>query len=771
MNENKKILVVIIARLVLVAAVIVGLLLFHNSTRKDPSPHGTTTNTTNAKETSQNEGSTSPQNVNDYKPTEQTTEGPEESSLAEESSVAPEEPSTEDLSAPSTTQASETAATATTAPPEVTVTSVTAVANTSEYENGYKLTKDDLTVTANFSDGTTKTVTDFNLVQSGTTVYVSYKAVRSNTITITYKISLISLTVETKMAAYSYGYQLTKNDLMVIAKYSDGSEKLVEDFAITQNNTSLFVSALGKDSRSVNINYISTVPNVLGKTFDQAKSLLEQNGLRASKLTKEEYSETYAAGLVMLQSISGEETTNSGRTIYLTVSKGKKPVVISYVTVTANAAEYESGYKLDKTDLTVIANYSDGSVAAVTDYTITQSEDFLYVMVEGIKSNTLTIKYKAPEVKSVTVTASASEYATGYRLTKNDLTVMATYADNSSAAVTDYTITQNGESLYVTVAGVTSNTITVQFVKPQKTVSSVTAVTREMYYEEDYRLSNDDLYVTVYYADGSDYNNYTDFTITQSGTSLYVTVAGVKSETITIQIKPPALTSVNIQLKDTQYEEGYKVDTYDLIVTAYYANGANKVVDIVTKDITHLDAAVYVTYQGVQSNTVTYTVIEPQVSRIPFLLGMTFDQAKAELEALGLVAVNAGEVYDPMIAAGEVCDQSFTAGSLVRKGTSVFLTISKGKDPTAHVIALNIALRSDAYDEGYTVTLTDLNVVAIYSDGTMKTVSDGVTLMDKSNSGSSPCGGITLTTDGSHYVAATYLGVESETIAIPVRNH
>ena len=202
MNENKKKLIAAIAGLVLVVAIVVGLLLSRNSTPSGPSGNEPTTETTLANETKPDEETTSSENVNDYtesSPADETedpsTEDIEESSPVSESTEASEESTTaaaSETTEASTEQTTEAATTEAAVTPEASVSSVTIAAKASEYADGYKLTKNDLTVMVKFSDGTNKSVTDYNIVQNGATVYVTYKAVRSNTITVTYKVSLVS---------------------------------------------------------------------------------------------------------------------------------------------------------------------------------------------------------------------------------------------------------------------------------------------------------------------------------------------------------------------------------------------------------------------------------------------------------------------------------------------------------------------------------------------------------------------------------------------------
>jgi serine/threonine-protein kinase len=68
-----------------------------------------------------------------------------------------------------------------------------------------------------------------------------------------------------------------------------------------------------------------TVPNVVEKTFDEAKKLLEEAGLVVGKI-KPEDSNTYNADIVIGQSARAGSELNAGDSVDLTVSRGPGPV-------------------------------------------------------------------------------------------------------------------------------------------------------------------------------------------------------------------------------------------------------------------------------------------------------------------------------------------------------------------------------------------------------------------------------------------------------------
>ena len=66
------------------------------------------------------------------------------------------------------------------------------------------------------------------------------------------------------------------------------------------------------------------VPNLVGRTEDEAKALLKANGLEAGE-AKSEYSDTVANGKIISQTVQADSTVEKGSSVGYTVSKGPKP--------------------------------------------------------------------------------------------------------------------------------------------------------------------------------------------------------------------------------------------------------------------------------------------------------------------------------------------------------------------------------------------------------------------------------------------------------------
>jgi len=442
-------------------------------------------------------------------------------------------------------------------------------------------------------------------------------------------------------------------------------------------------------------------------------------------------------------------------------------------------------YELFPEDLLVKAYYSNGTSKQITDgFAITQNGTSgnvtLYVTYKGVKSNTIAYTFSAPAVTGVAISAKASEYEAGYQLTYSDLNVIATYEDGSTKPIEGqylYIIYQEGNSLYINYKGAVSNTITINYKEATITLSSVSVAAQSVEYEDGYLLTKDDLTVKAIYSDGTE-EYVSDYIITQTRNSLYVTYKGVNSNTISFIYVAPVVTvtSVSIELLETEYGEGYLIDTCDLIVTVAYSDRTSGVVtDYTWNDITQENNTVYVTYNGVKSNVVTFTTKDPGVVTVPFVLGKDFAVAKAELEALGLVVVNDGEEYSDTIAVGAVSQQSLRSGAVVTVGSTILLNVSKGPAQTVTVTSVIASLNKSSYIVNDVITVDNFTVNATYSDGSTNTVTTGLSLIDHTlGHTSGVVSSITLDEyegdvykKNSYKASISYEGVESNQVNIP----
>lgn len=77
--------------------------------------------------------------------------------------------------------------------------------------------------------------------------------------------------------------------------------------------------------------------------------------------------------------------------------------------------------------------------------------------------------------------------------------------------------------------------------------------------------------------------------------------------------------------------------------------------------------------------------------RVPNVMGLTLEDARADLTEAGLFVGNVEEEYNETIEAGTVCYQSYSVGSYIEKNSSVSLTVSKGRRPSSYSYKAEIA--------------------------------------------------------------------------------
>lgn len=120
-----------------------------------------------------------------------------------------------------------------------------------------------------------------------------------------------------------------------------------------------------------------TVPNIVGKTYEEAKSILEDAGLKVKKVD-EVYNNQYEQGVVVSQEPGADKKVKEGREILLTVSKGKKTATLPEVAGTDfdEAKLLIEGKGFTNVDDTPLEEYSDiekGKVIRIYEYS--ENED------------------------------------------------------------------------------------------------------------------------------------------------------------------------------------------------------------------------------------------------------------------------------------------------------------------------------------------------------------------------------------------------------------
>ena len=295
---------------------------------------------------------------------------------------------------------------------------------------------------------------------------------------------------------------------------------------------------------------------------------------------------------------------------------------------------YTEGEDFDTSTLKIEAKYSDNSSKELKEgeYEIVDGKNLKVGQnsvtiryTEGEKTvettHTIAVKAKEPEVEKtlskieITTPPTKTAYTEGEKFDKTGMKVIATYSDETTKEVTDYTYTPAGE-LKTTDTAITVSykegektveakyTITVKAKPPvaQKTLESIkvtTAPTKTAYTEGE-KFDKTGMKVIAKYSDGTtkEIKNYaytpagelktTDKTITVSYTENEVTKTATQEITVVAkgnsgdepggETEKAKLDSIEIKEAPTKtvYTEGEKFDKTGMKVIAKYSDGTTK---------------------------------------------------------------------------------------------------------------------------------------------------------------------------------------------------
>ncbi|MDE6029866.1 MAG: InlB B-repeat-containing protein [Clostridiales bacterium] len=180
--------------------------------------------------------------------------------------------------------------------------------------------------------------------------------------------------------------------------------------------------------------------------------------------------------------------------------------------------QYVVGDTFNKTDITVVAKYSDGNEVPVTDFTYTAPDmttagDKTITVSHGGMDTTVTITVADPDRALTGITAtlkdSAKRYFVGGTFDKADVTVTAAYSDDTNEEVTAFQIvtapdmtTAGDKVITVSYGGKTAQvTITVETVVVSRI--AITTQPTKLVYTVGEALDLTGMVVTAYYNNGT----------------------------------------------------------------------------------------------------------------------------------------------------------------------------------------------------------------------------------------------------------------------------
>lgn len=273
-------------------------------------------------------------------------------------------------------------------------------------------------------------------------------------------------------------------------------------------------------------------------------------------------------------------------------------VVLTSLNAVSNKDDYEIG---DELDVTVTATYSNGDVVVVEGYEVEgfnnrKAGEQVVTIKYGGKSTTVTVKVTA-KVVSITVTNNQENYEVGDPL---DLTVTATYSDDTTNEVTGYDVTgydtqtPGTQTVVITYEG---QSVTVEVTVNVPVITGITVVDNKA--STGYEVGEElDLTVTANYSNHVSYavedyevTGYDDYGI---GTQTIAVKYEEQSATLDICVNEPDNLfpgdNLNAFLTEESIETniptpvGYKtwsesVETYEDGTKYFSATTDNKVLD------------------------------------------------------------------------------------------------------------------------------------------------------------------------------------------------
>ena len=449
---------------------------------------------------------------------------------------------------------------------------------------------------------------------------------------------------------------------------------------------------------------------------------------------------------------------------------------------------YTYGETLDLTGLVVNGSYDDNTSKAVTGYTTNPANG---AALNSVGDVPVTVTYEEKTASfNVTVgktltgitletTNAKKAYTYGDALDVTGLVVKANYNDNSSEAISDYTVSPTAGTT-LTTAG--DNTVTVTYsgltetykVTVDKTPTGIeldTANVKKDYIYGD-KFTSAGLGVSAVYANGvkeAISSGYTvsvdDNTDLLTGGNQDVTVTyGTLTSKYTINVDKTA-TSITANANNVKqnYKVGEKLDLTGLVVTANYSNGYSEEIDTYT---TSTEDKATLSTGGEFDLVVSYGTLTDSfkvtVTKAPATMDVDTTKAKMSYnrgDELNLSKIEVKIIYDD--GTSEVVknyNQSISNGTVLTSDTgSQDVVITYGnltKTLTVQVdkgiIYLDQSSVKGDYSYGDTLDLDGIRFYNEFSDGTKKYVD--VLSTD-------PVDGTVLNSVGWIYIKANYIDV------------
>lgn len=430
-----------------------------------------------------------------------------------------------------------------------------------------------------------------------------------------------------------------------------------------------------------------TVPDFSSYSRANIQAWASTNGITVSFVTKA--SDTVAAGKVIAQSVAAGTIIKTGSSLTVTLSGGKAVTVVSYVGSTREEAEawasknglkavYVSYYSSEAENTILSQSPASGTVSAgssvtfgvsaglvpLTDYTGRTRTEFASYISSLNKENNASAKLTVTYTEKQTSDAAAG-------------TILSQSASGK---------VKPGTAVTVEVAAGVKVTVTS---KAGSTLDAFKSYLSSL----NLRLGTATYSYSDTVAEGSLISNQTG--TFEAGASIDCVVSkGSYTWDASSYISPGSSWSTLYSASYEARRNGYSVTKTDVESSEYDAG-------------------------SIVSCTVSSKSIACQVSigryvTVPDAVGKTQAEGEAAMTAAGLkVSSVTSSTYSSEYAAGTVMGQSTAAGTSVKQGSSVTLTISKGPEPVATGIVP--IYRLSVYD-GYSADQIRSDLTSLFNE-------------------------------------------------------
>ena len=363
---------------------------------------------------------------------------------------------------------------------KVTLAKITADYLGSRLPVGSEISTSNIRVTAHYTDGTTEEVFNYTLStrtvdkEGDNVITITYNSLTSN-ILVTGFVNNVARISASYSGTVLAGQPLDSTKLTVTATYEDGSSAVItKDYTIntytitpgeniltikySEKTTTLIVTGVPAEGSAV-LTFDSQGGSSVNKAVVQiGKTYSPESPVRAGYIFKGWY--TKPSGQGDLFTSSSIITGNATYYAYWEEASGSvSRIYASY------QGELLSG-QLKATDFLVMAVYDNGQRGMITGFTLsttTLNVGLNKIIITYGNVTTIVTLTVPDQPRNLTVTLKESSYVSGYTLTKDDMTVVATLADGASKEVTEYTLSNNKLKTG-------SNTVTVTYLGATATI-------------------------------------------------------------------------------------------------------------------------------------------------------------------------------------------------------------------------------------------------------------------------------------------------------------